>query len=129
MSEKSFAESLRNSITSKEELKRKEAEQKEKEVQRIQTIIDKEVEDLLREIKQAAYAAATEQGKSSLKYREKYQSPWVWKVNDKKTEKAIVNEISKKIKPRLINEGFKSVFVSSARLEGFHYEIEVFIRW
>lgn len=129
MSEKSFAESLRNSVTSKEELKRKEAEQKEKEAQRIQTIIDKEVEDLLRGIKQSAYVAATEHGKTSLKYREKYQSPWVWKVNDKKKEKAIVNEISKKIKPRLVNEGFKSVFVSSARLEEFHYEIEVFIRW
>ncbi len=129
MSENSFAETLKNSKISREELKRKEAEQKENEERRTQDLIDKETEDLLKSIKQAAYAAATEQGKSVLKYRKAFLSSWAWQVNDKKKEKRIINEISKKLKPRLVNEGFKSVFVSAASLNVLHYEIDIFIRW
>lgn len=133
MANESFAESLRKSTATRDELKKKEAEQKAAEKARIEEIVQRRSLEQLNFIKRDAQTEATIRGKTVLKKEYLISSSALdYRFNSEGAmRQKMANEITKMLKPLLENDGFKHVHVTSARHDWGKcgYSFTVHIRW
>ena len=133
MANESFAESLRKSTATRDELKKKEADQKAAEKAKIEEIIQRRSLEQLNSIKRDAQTEATVRGKTVLKKEYLISSSALdYRLNSEMSmRQKMANEVTRMLKPLLENEGFKHVHVSSARHDwgkcGYAYNVH--IRW